>query len=189
MLQYTTQEILKGILENNSVIIRFIYDNYLHGIRKFIEKFGGSKDDALDVFQEGIMVIYEQAKRNDIKQIRNFKGYFFSICKYKWFNMIRDSKAGEIATVEMEEIMPTLEFKLVSEGWSDLLEKERRVKIYFNSFMELNSTCQMMVRYVAYGWAIEDIAAEMNFSVTYTYRKRQACLNKLMELVKQKLDK
>tara|TARA_B100001971_G_C18088120_1_gene482007 strand:- start:583 stop:894 length:312 start_codon:yes stop_codon:yes gene_type:complete len=103
--------------------------------------------------------------------------------------MIRDNKSGEYTTVEMEEILPALEFKQISEGWTDLLEKERRVKIYFRSFMELSGTCQMMVRYVAYGWAIEDIAAEMNFSVTYTYRKRQACLNKLIELVKQKLDK
>ncbi len=189
MLQYTTQEILKGILENNSIIIRFIYDRYLHGIRKFIEKFGGSKDDALDVFQEGILVIYEQTKRGDVKQIKNFRGYFFSICKYKWFNMIRDNKSGEFTSIEMEEILPALEFKQISEGWSDLLEKERRVKIYFKSFMELSGTCQMMVRYVAYGWVIEDIAAEMNFSVPYTYRKRQVCLNKLMELVKQKLDK
>jgi len=54
--------------------------------------------------------------------------------------------------------------------------------------MELSSTCQMMIRYVAYGWAIEDIAAEMNFSVVYTYRKRQLCLNKLIEIVTQKLN-
>jgi RNA polymerase sigma factor (sigma-70 family) len=189
LLQYTTQEILTGILENNSIVIRFIYDQYLHGIRKFIEKFGGSKDDALDVFQEGILVIYEQIKRGEVNQIKNFRGYLFSICKYKWYNMIRDNNSGEYTTVEMEEILPALEFKQISEGWTDLLEKERRVKIYFRSFMELSGTRQMMVRYVAYGWAIEDIAAEMNFSVTYTYRKRQACLNKLIELVKQKLDK
>jgi DNA-directed RNA polymerase specialized sigma24 family protein len=188
VLQYTTQEILKGILENNSIIIQSIYDNYFHGIKKFIEKFGGSKDDALDVFQDGIIVIYEQMKSGEIKQISNFKGYFFSICKFKWFNTIRNGKFEEFTNIDFEDILPAFEYKQVSDSWSEVFEKENRVKVYFNSFMELSSTCQMMIRYVAYGWAIEDIAAEMNFSVVYTYRKRQLCLNKLIEIVTQKLN-
>jgi len=188
VLQYTTQEILKGILENNSIIIQYIYDNYFHGIKKFIEKFGGSKDDAMDVFQDGIIVIYEQMKSGEIKPISNFRGYFFSICKFKWFNTIRDGKFSEFTNIELEEILPSFEYKKISEGWSDVFEKERRIKVYFNSFMELSSTCQMMIRYVAYGWAIEDIAAEMDFSVPYTYRKRQTCLNKLIELVNERLN-
>lgn len=187
MLEFTTQEILNGIQENNSIIVQYIYDKYFHGIRKFIEKFGGSKDDALDVFQDGIVVIYEQLISGEIKEINNFRGYLLSICKFKWFNTIRNGKVGNYVTVEMEDILPSFEFDQVSESWSDQLEKERRVKVYFNSFMELDSTCQMMIRYVAYGWAIEDIADKMNFSVTYTYRKRQTCLNKLIQLVEERL--
>ncbi len=189
MQQYTTQEILKGILENNSIIVQFIYDRYFHEIKKFIEKFGGNNDDALDVFQDGIIVIYEQMTKGETSKIKNFRGYFFSVCKFKWFNTIRDGKYSELTKVDMEEILPAFEYKQVSENLSDALEKERRVKVYFNSFMDLPSVCQKMIRFVAYGWAIEDIAAEMNLSVVYTYRKRQACLNKLIELVEDRLNK
>jgi len=185
---YTTQEILNGILDNNSAVVQYIYDRYFHSIRKFIEKFGGGKDDALDVFQEGIIVIYEQLLGDEIKPIKNFRTYFFSICKFKWFNMIRDGKFDEYTTVEMEEILPSLEYQQSLENLNVTLEKERRVKVYFNGFMELSNTCRMMIRYIAYGWAIEDIAEEMNFSVAYTYRKRQLCLNKLIEIVEQKLN-
>jgi len=187
--EYTTQEILKGISENNSVIVQYIYDRYFHSIRKFIEKFGGGKDDALDVFQEGIIVIYEQLLEKKIKPIKNFRTYFFSICKFKWFNMIRDGKYDGFTTIEMEDILPSLEYQQSLGDLSTTLEKERRVKVYFNGFMELSSTCQMMIRYIAHGWAIEDIAEEMNFSVAYTYRKRQLCLNKLIELIEEKLNK
>ena len=188
MLKYTTQEILKGILENNSIIIQSIYDNYFLGIKKFIEKFGGSKDDALDVFQDGILVIYEQMKSGEIEQISNFSGYFFSICKFKWFNTIRDGKFNGSTNIDFEDILPAFEYKEASNNWSEIFEREYRVKVYFDSFMELSSTCQMMIRYVAYGWAIEDIADKMNFSVVYTYRKRQLCLNKLIELVNHRLN-
>ena len=189
MKEYTTQEILKGISENNSVIVQYIYDRYFHSIRKFIEKFGGGKDDALDVFQEGIIVIYEQVIEGKIKPINNFRTYFFSICKFKWFNMIRDGKFDEFTTVEMKDVLPALEYQQSLGSLHDSLEKERRVKVYFSGFMQLSNTCRMMIRYIAHGWAIEDIAEEMNFSVAYTYRKRQLCLNKLVELVEQKLDK
>ena len=188
MQQYTTQEILKGISENNRIIVQYIYDRYFYEIKKFIEKFGGSSDDAMDVFQDGIIVIYEQMKNGKADQINNFRGYFFSVCKFKWFNTIRDGKYGDYSNVDMEDILPSFEYKKVSESLNEVLEKERRVKIYFNCFMELPSVCQKMIRFVAHGWVVEDIAAEMNFSVTYTYRKRQSCLNKLTELVKQRLN-
>ncbi len=188
MQQYTTQEILNGILENNSVIVQFIYDRYFNDIRRFIDKFGGSSDDAMDVFQDGIIVIYEQMKNGEAKKIKNFNNYFFSVCKFKWFNTIRDEKYAEITQIEVEDILPKFEFDRISDSVSEILEKERRVKIYFKSFMELPSICQKMIRFVAYGWAIEDIAAEMEFTVAYTYRKRQNCLNKLTELVEQRLN-
>ncbi|MBC8319330.1 MAG: sigma-70 family RNA polymerase sigma factor [Bacteroidetes bacterium] len=189
MLQYKTQELLNGILENNRIIVQHIYDRNFQSIRKFIEKFGGSKDDALDVFQDGIIVIYEQLKSGDVKQINNFQGYLFSICKFKWFNILRDGKFSEITNIELEDILPSDEYEQISERWGEVMIKEERVKVYFNCFMELTSKCQQMIRYVAHGLDIEDIATEMNFSsVTYTYRKRQLCLNKLIELVKQRLN-
>jgi len=187
--EYTAQELLKGISENNSVIVQYIYDRYFHSIRKFIEKFGGGKDDALDVFQEGIIVIYEQVIGDKFKPIKNFRTYFFSICKFKWFNMIRDGKFDEFTKVEMEDLLPALEYQQSLEILSDSFEKERRVRIYFNSFMQLNNTCRMMIRYTAHGWAIEDIAEEMNLSVSYTYKKRQLCLSKLIDIINQKLNK
>jgi len=188
VIEYTTQEILKGIIDNNRIIVQFIYDRYYHEIRKFIEKFGGSNDDAMDVFQDAIIVIYELMKRGEAEKIKNFRSYFFSICKFKWFNTIRDGKYTEITNVQLEELLPAFEYTQVSESLSEIIEKERRVKVYFNSFMQLTSVCQKMIRFVAYGWTIEDIAAEMNFSVVYTYRKRQACLNKLTKLVEHTLN-
>lgn len=187
MKEYSTHEILKGISENNNVVIQFIYDRYFRDINKFIEKFGGTYDDAMDIFQDSIIVIFEQMRNREVKKIDNFRSYFFSICKFKWFNTLRDGKVSEITNVEMEEILPSFEYNVLSEKLNEVFEKERRVKIYFKSFMELKSNCQKMIRFVAYGWAIEDIAAEFNYSVAYTYRKRQQCLNKLIELVEMKI--
>ncbi len=189
MKEYTTQEILKGILENNSVVVQYIYDRYFHSIRKFIEKFGGGKDDALDVFQDGIVVIYEHLIGENVKPINNFRTYFFSICKFKWFNIMRDGKFEEYTTVEMDQILPALEYRKSMEDLSSVLEKERRVKVYYHSFKELNVKCKELIKHVANGWAVEDIADEMNFSVAYTYRKRQLCLDKLIKIVKQNLNK
>ena len=187
MQEYTTQEILRGISENNHVVIQHVYDRYFNEIKRFIEKFGGSNDDAMDIFQDSIIVIYEQMRNGEDKKIDKFRSYFFSICKFKWFNTMRDGKYSEFSNVEIEDILPDFEYNVLSSSLNDVLEKERRVRIYFNSFMQLNSVCQRMIRYMAYGWAVEDIAHEMNFSVVYTYRKRQQCLNKLIKLVEKSI--
>jgi len=186
--EYTTQELLNGIFKNNNTVIQFIYDRYFDNIRKFIEKFGGGRDDALDVFQDAIVVIYVQLISGEIKEINNFSTYFFSVCKYKWYNTIRDNKSGEYSNVLVEDILPELEYQQSLEKLTTSLEKERRVKIFFSSFMELSNPCRMMIRYIAHGWVVEDIAEKMDYTVVYTYRKRQNCLNKLIEIVNAKLN-
>ncbi len=187
MKEYTSQKILKGIVDNNSIVIQYVYDQYFDGIRKFIEKFGGDKDDALDIFQDAIIVIYEQIRTEEISTINNFKTYLFSVCKFKWYNHLRDNKLDKYSKVDLEEILPSIEYKQESIKIAERVEKEERVRVYFNSFMELSITCRLLIRYIAHGWTVKNIAEEMNLTVTYTYRKRHDCINKLINKVKEKL--
>lgn len=189
MLQYTSEEILKGILENNRIVVQYIYDRYFLRINKFIEELGGSKNDAQDVFQDGIVAIYEQLASGEAKHIKSFGAYFQTICKFTWIKIMRDGKFGEYKTVDMEEYIPELEYQKFSGKWSTIMEKERRTRIFFNSFMELGSTCQRMIRYIAYGWVTEDIAAAMNLSVPNASKIRLMCTKELIESVKQELNK
>ena len=62
MKEIASEKILKGIIDNDHRVMQYIYEKYFESIKGFVIRHGGSKDDAWDVFQDGIIVIYEQIK-------------------------------------------------------------------------------------------------------------------------------
>ena len=58
MASYNNEELLRGILRNNSLILRYIYKAYFHKIYSFVINNKGDSEEANDIFQEAIIVIY-----------------------------------------------------------------------------------------------------------------------------------
>ena len=83
MINYTDAQILKGILRHDNLILQYIYKQYYYKVNYFIKKNQGSEDDASDIFQEAIIVIYRKLKENDlIFEKSSFQGYLFSVCRF-----------------------------------------------------------------------------------------------------------
>ncbi|HYG49940.1 MAG TPA: sigma-70 family RNA polymerase sigma factor [Flavobacteriales bacterium] len=58
-------------------------------IRHFIKTHGGNDDDARDVFQECIMVLYRNVQKSDFTLTANVNTYLFSITKYMWKDILK----------------------------------------------------------------------------------------------------
>jgi DNA-directed RNA polymerase specialized sigma24 family protein len=62
MTDYTNLDLLNGILRNDTIVLQFIYKNFYSKINFFIKKNSGDDDDANDIFQEAIIIIYRKLK-------------------------------------------------------------------------------------------------------------------------------
>ena len=60
MINYSNEELLNGILRNDNVILQHIYKNYYYKVNLYINKNSGNDDDANDIFQEAIIVVYRK---------------------------------------------------------------------------------------------------------------------------------
>lgn len=76
-----TQEIVKGILNNDNKTIVMIYQTYFNSIRKLVSGFRNLKLDAEDVFQEGLSRAIVNIKHNKFKGESTFHSYFYAICR------------------------------------------------------------------------------------------------------------
>ena len=65
MAKFSTERILAGIVENDRIVIQYVYDKYFASIKSYVLKHGGNDTDAWDVFQDSLMVVYEQARSED----------------------------------------------------------------------------------------------------------------------------
>lgn len=109
------QNLLNGLAANDKKAVEAIYrDNYLT-IQSFIVKNNGYPDDARDIFQEAMIVLYEKATSGSFELTCQIKTYLYSVCRRLWLKRLqqlqRFNPSFEMAeeTVAVEEELDTHE--------------------------------------------------------------------------------
>ncbi len=160
-------------------------------VNGFVIKNRGTEQDAWDVFQESLIIVFEKLRQDPSVIHTSFQGYFYGVCKYSWIRRLSEKLASE----ELEEIdlnddfLPRYEFDHVMNDLEALATKESRDRIFQESYIQLKPDCRRLIDLVVNGCTIEEVAEYMNFtSVKYAFRKRQQCKERLMEFIKNRVN-
>lgn len=81
MKKYSGEEIIQGILNRNEKIIYHIYVENYRIIKQLVKTNNGSDEDADDIFQDAIMVIYRKVKENNFNLYVAFSTYLYAVAK------------------------------------------------------------------------------------------------------------
>lgn len=185
MTDYTNLELLNGILRNDTIVLQFIYKNFYSKINFFIKKNNGDDDDANDIFQEAIIIIYRKLKANELVLDCTFETYLYSICRFLWLKQLEKRK------IEKENIKDNHEFN--DELYDDSLEKvtdlNDRYRLYQKHFANLGKDCQKILQLYFDKVPLKTIAQMMGFkSEKYAKKRKFSCKEYLIKSVKQDLE-
>jgi RNA polymerase sigma factor (sigma-70 family) len=103
------QQLLQGLAKNDTKAIETIYKNNFNTVQSFVINNNGSYDDARDVFQEAMIVLYENAKLESFALTCQIKTYMYSVCRRLWLKKLQQSSRfitqveGLEETVAVEE--------------------------------------------------------------------------------------
>jgi RNA polymerase sigma factor (sigma-70 family) len=101
--------LLEGLAANNKKAIETIYRDNYNMIQSLVINNNGSSDDAKDVFQEAMIVLYEKARSGSFELNCQIKTYIYSVSRRLWLKRLqqlnRYSPPGESheATVPVED--------------------------------------------------------------------------------------
>ena len=186
MKEIASDQILEGIYHNDSKVIQYIYDKYFKSIKNLVTGYGGTEEDAWDVFQDGIIVVYEQIKNGKLELRHTFLTYFYTICKYSWLKVLRERDKKYYEQIEKNRELEHLSLSEYGVELDEVIEKEKRVKLYQLNFKKLSEECQKMLKLVAKGFTIEQITNEFNYkSNGFSYKKRRICKERLIRMIKE----
>ncbi len=185
MTDYTNLELLNGILRNDTIVLQYIYKNFYSKINFFIKKNNGDDDDANDIFQEAIIIIYRKLKANELVLDCTFETYLYSICRFLWLKQLEKRK------LEKENIKDNHEFN--DEIYDDSLEKvsdlNERYRLYQKHFANLGKDCQKILQLYFDKVPLKTIAQMMGFkSEKYAKKRKFSCKEYLIKSVKQDLE-
>jgi RNA polymerase sigma factor (sigma-70 family) len=181
MINYSNEEILNGILRNDNVILQYIYKNFYYKVNLLIKKNSGDDDDANDIFQEAIIVVYRKLKANDLIISCAFETYLYSVCKFLWLKQLARLKS------EKEILLDSTNFEVeFDHDFSELVEKNERFKLYQKHFQLLGSDCQKLLQLFFDRVPLKQIAQIMGFSSEKYVKKRKfKCKEYLVTSIKQ----
>ena len=183
MKGYSDEQILKGILRHDNLILQFIYKQFYYKVNYFIKKNQGSEEDANDLFQEAIIVIYRKLKENDlIFEKSSFQGYLFSVCRFLWLKQLEKRR------IEREKINDTLPFQenIYDDNLVDLVDKNEKYGLYQKHFKTLSTDCQKLLQMFFDKVSLREIAKIMGYKgEKYAKTRKYKCKELLISRIKQ----
>ena len=82
-------QLLKGLALSDKQAIETIYRENYSIIQNFVIYNNGSADDARDIFQEAMVVLYEKSKDTTFLLTCQIKTYVYSICRRLWLKRLQ----------------------------------------------------------------------------------------------------
>lgn len=177
--ELTAQEILTGLREKDGSVLDFIYGNYYFRIQSFINRNSGNDDDAQDIFQDAILVIFQKLRKEEIVLSCTFGTYLYSICRLLWLKQLKINSKRKTFIEESEETV-TLDDSL------DVIhDKNGRYNLYLEHFGKLSYNCQKILELFLARISLKEIARVLGLkSEQYVKKRKFICKEKLVESVK-----
>ena len=149
-------------------------------VLRLIEANRGLRQDAEDLFQEALIVIYLRHKEGNLTLNCRLSTFIYAICRNMWMERIR----RDARQVQLEESQ--MEIVDLSPGILETIEANEKNRILSRCLSQLKDDCQKLLRLFFADLSMKDIAREMNYSSERYARKRKfSCKERLVALVKK----
>jgi RNA polymerase sigma factor (sigma-70 family) len=107
----TEKELLKGLAGNDRKASETIYKQHYNMVQALIVNNNGTAEDARDIFQEAMLVLYEKARSGNFELNCQLKTYIYSVCRRLWLKRLQQLQRysteinGIAEVVQVEEDM------------------------------------------------------------------------------------
>jgi len=174
----TDQALIKGIRNHESPILEHVYETYYPIIESYIIHNQGSRDQARDVFQDAMMVIYNKVKTDELELSCKFGTYLYAICKNMW---VQERKKY----LHRLEILKKQPMMVNDPGPAEDPLLQKHLSFLFNKhFGELSADCQKILSMFFNHFSVEDIRAAMNYKdLHHTADRKYRCKKSLIKRI------
>jgi RNA polymerase sigma factor (sigma-70 family) len=100
--------LLKGLASNNSAAVQTIYKENYGVIQSLIINNNGSADDARDIFQEAMIVLYEKTRSGSFELNCQLKTYLYAICRRLWLKKLQSMQKFGSTTTDTLRLAETI---------------------------------------------------------------------------------
>jgi RNA polymerase sigma factor (sigma-70 family) len=175
-LQLTDSQFIQGLRIGNSEVLTALYKKYYNLVLKLVVNNSGTSDAAQDVYQETIIVLFENVNKPEFELNCQLQTYIYSVAKRLWLKQLK--KNGHFFLMKEDE---DSEIADVSEDLSLHHQKERDFDKVNQSLENLGEPCATLIKdFYVQKLSMDEIAEKFGYTNSDNAKNQKyKCLQRL----------
>jgi RNA polymerase sigma factor (sigma-70 family) len=171
-------EIILGILNDSKEILNRLYVTYFPMILQLVLNNSGNEDDAKDVFQESVIVLYNKVKSGNFELNSKLKTFIYSVSRRLWLKRL-NAQSRIIRNIE-----DFSDFILVEDDLERHEEKDRQFAVMELALNQLGEPCKTIIEdYYMQNKSMQEICEKFGYTNSDNAKtQKYKCLQRLKKL-------
>lgn len=178
-VHYSDEAFLEALRNGNNEVLKVLYKKYFQLVLKFVVNNNGTQEAAQDIYQECIIVLYENARDPAFELHCQLQTYIYSVARRLWLKQLK--KAGKVYLMKEEEEMDLAD---VAEDLHKHLQREEELHKLNSSLTQLGEPCRSLIReYYVGKQSMEELAEKFGYTNADTAKNQKyKCLQRLKRI-------
>jgi RNA polymerase sigma factor (sigma-70 family) len=172
---FSDAEFIEGLKTGNEAILKALYKKYYALVLKLVVGNSGSTEAAQDIYQESIIVLYENVKKPGFELSCQLQTYIYSVARRLWLKQLRDN--GHFAALkEDSDVAAEVDDEVDAHN-----KKEAEIEKMTKSLDELGEPCKTIIRdFYVKRLSMEEISEKFGYTnADNAKNQKYKCLQRL----------
>jgi len=171
-------KIVEGLKQDVRGSYAELYKDYFGMVKYLITNNNGTAEDASDVFQDVVIVLFEMVNKKSFQLTSALSTLVYSIARNIWFKELR-GKRENVAFKDFEKFLEVEEEDVMKE------ENEMRIEMMEESIQEMGDPCKtILVQFYYLKKRMKEIAENLNYKTAdHAKAQKYKCLQRLRQMV------
>jgi RNA polymerase sigma factor (sigma-70 family) len=173
------EEILVALRSGNKNALNLLYKMHFPMVLHFIIKNNGSEQEARDVYQEGVIVFYEQIQKPDFVLGCKIKTYIYSVCRRLWLKSLAHKSRFMGRIDDFESFIP------IEDGQAEEIdEKAKQFEAMKQALDKIGEPCKtILTDFFIHSLNMQQITDKMGYTnADNTKNQKYKCLMRLKKI-------
>lgn len=135
----TDNELILGILNDSKDSLNSLYKSYFPMVLQLVLTNNGNEDDAKDIFQESVLVLYNKVKSGNFELNSKLKTFLYAVCRRLWLKRLNHQSRN---TVDINDFK---EYLAVEDDLEQHEELNKQFKQMEYSLTQLGEPCKTII--------------------------------------------
>jgi len=174
----TDREVVLGILNNSEEALNKLYVAYFPMVLQFILNNNGDDDDAKDVYQEAIIVLYNKIKSGSFELNSKLKTYIYAVSRRIWLKKLTQHSKKTNNITDFEDVL------VVDDDVEQHEQKDMQFDKMKDALSSLGEPCKTIIEdFYIHNLSMQDICEKFGYTNTDNAKtQKYKCLQRLKKL-------